>query len=268
MPQTERTGVLEYGRSIGAKAVWAERKAGALKNSANVLTSGKISDKIKEKIPITEPIIDKLSNVKYSALPEQYRADFEAGLERSHTAVKNVVESVRDKVTYVVTDEKNSYYMSGFNYIKINPDGSTSTLAHEIFHKYDISNRFTRDKVCDKALDYDYAALMKASCGDIKSYLVEKYPNAFKYNKFNGATSLKSEYNCISDIISGLTNDSVDLGFHHRKSYWESNSNKRVREAFANFGQIYYENNPAAVSMFEDLFPSFAHNVFMKLQKG
>lgn len=268
LPRIERTGVAEYGQSISAKAVWADRKAGTLKNSANVLTSGKISDKIKEKIPITEPIIDKLSSVKYSALPEQYRADFEAGLERSHTAVKNVVESVRDKVTYVVTDEKSSYYMSGFNYIKINPDGSTSTLAHEIFHKYDISNRFTRDKVCDKALDYDYSALMKASGGDIKGYLIDKYPNAFKIRHTDGEMVLKPEYNSISDIISGVTDDSINLGFHHEKEYWEANSKNRVKEAFANFGQIYYDNNPATVSMFEDLFPSFAHNVFMKLQKG
>ena len=270
LPRIERTGVAEYGRSISAKAVWADRKANI--SAAAGLTSDSSGGKIKGKIKnaadrVKEVIHDLPRRASYSELPADYRTHFESGLAGSHDIVKDVVAKVRDSTNYVVSDNKKSFYSSFGDYVKINLERPPSTMAHELFHKYDAETKFTQNAVFDKALDKDYAALKKVSGGDIKQYLFDKYPDAFTFNQFDGNRYFKPKYRGISDIISGITNDDINLGFHHEKEYWEANSSRKVKEAFAQTGRIYYDNDPDVIAMFKELFPSFSHNVLIKLSK-
>ena len=271
LPRIERTGVAEYGRSISAKAVWADRKA-SKEILDDVLTSDSLGGKIIGKIQKTadrvkEKIHDLPRRASYSELPADYRTRFESGLAGSHDIVKNVVAKVRDNTNFVISDNKRSFYSSFGDYVKINLERPPSTMAHELFHKYDVENKFTRHSVFNKALNKDYAALKNASNGDIKQYLFDKYPDAFTFNQFDGNRYFKPKYRGISDIISGITNDDINLGFHHKKAYWEANSSRKVKEAFAQTGRIYYDNDPDVIAMFNELFPSFSHNVFVKLPK-
>jgi len=272
MPDNSRVRVAGFGRSEAQKAVWANKKETAKQNPIEVLTSDSFGGTIKEVITkisdtVKEIIHDMPQRIPYSELPAEYRSNFERGLAGSHDIVKKVVEEVRDNVNYVISDELRSYYRNFGDYVKINLEKPPSTMAHELFHKYDAENKITQNGIFNKALDRDFAALKKVSNGDIKQYLFDKYPDAFTINVITNVITIKPKYRGISDIISGITNDDINLGFHHKKAYWEVDPNRKIKEAFAQTGRIYYDNDPDVIAMFNELFPSFSHNVLVKLLK-
>ena len=76
---------------------------------------------------------------------------------------------------------------------------------------------------------------------------------------------MKKEYRGISDIISGLTDDKVNLGYHHNAKYW-GKKNALQKEAWAQFGRVMYSNDPDVLKMFENLFTSFNESAIIALK--
>ena len=80
------------------------------------------------------------------------------------------------------------------------------------------------------------------------------YPEAFVRKG-----KMKEAYRGISDIINGMTNGSVKLGFGHESEYWKPG--KLQSEAFAQFGRFYFDGNASVLKMVTELFPDTVRNM-------
>ena len=95
---------------------------------------------------------------------------------------------------------------------------------------------------------------------------MDRYPDIWRQTQ-KGNWVLKKEYKGISDIFSGLTGDELNLGYHHEAAYWKRSKYSLPREAWAQFGRMLYENDPAALSVLHDLFPRFAERATITLKE-
>ena len=95
---------------------------------------------------------------------------------------------------------------------------------------------------------------------------MEQYPGIWRQTQ-KGKWILKEEYRGISDILSGLTDGELNLGYHHSADYWKRSKYSLSREAWAQFGRILYENNPEAVRLLKTLFPKFYERATMALKE-
>ena len=86
--------------------------------------------------------------------------------------------------------------------------------------------------------------------------ITQHFPGVLTYD-ITGEACISEKYRGISDILDGVTNKSVSLGFGHQQSYWNSNKMNLPREAWAQFGRILYINDPQVIEMMKDLFPKF-----------
>lgn len=259
LPDNSRVRVDGFGRSVSQKAVWAVKKA----VSANSSPLNSSDSSISELISIFR---GRLKAVGYSDLPESFRSRLETAIvnsdERAAKAIFRTLESSKIRIV-----KSQSMYYRIIDYIDININATPNEVAHEVFHRIDYLNKITKkDCLLEKCLNYDYEYLKNVSNGDIIGYIKTQFPNAVIVNKY-GKTTLKPQYLGVSDIISGLTNDEINLGFHHKKSYWKANSLNCVREAWAEFGYTLTDNNADVISMVEELFPSFSYNAFNALER-
>ncbi len=210
-------------------------------------------------------VTSKEKVIGYNDFDEGYKNAFEAGLSRSHPSVKKLLKEMSLKADYINSSSRKSFYKPMANTVTINQK-DPATLAHELFHM--IQHKKNVDvNPFSTALQKDYSALLKVSGGNIEDYLKAKYPHAFSRKSVNGKTIIKREYGAISDIVSGMTNDNVNLGFHHEKEYWERGNNMLPREAWAGFGKILYSNNPEVIKMFTELFTNFNNSAIMTLKE-
>ena len=146
--------------------------------------------------------------------------------------------------------------------ISINANNNTSTLAHELFHKIDKEYRMSN--TIKDALDKDFKNISLNKQDIIKTVQrIDK--NAFTYNA-KGKTIFNEEYRGLADIINGYSRGEIKLGYSHSKTYW--NKNKTIeKEAFAQFGRIYFENNSRVIKTIEQLLPATKQYIDIKLRK-
>ena len=164
---------------------------------------------------------------------------------------------------YIKWDKLKSSYSDGVVYVGKN--ATSSTLAHELFHKIDTDNNFSYGGAFTENLNKDYTrivynAMMKNK--SVKEYLKEEYPNAFDEKK------IKTKYRGLSDIIHGCSKGEVYLGFGHSEDgYWERE--KQVeKETFAQSGRIFYDNDEEVVKMYKELFPDVFEEVLEKIKEA
>ena len=261
LPDNSRVRVDGFGRSVSQKAVWAAKKSYSVEYSP----SGKFSfvDDVKE---LAGAVKGKIKSVKYADLSDSFKNSFDEQLKKCEPNVRKLLEMWLYDTDIILTDSKNSFYIQGFDYIELNIDKSSAALSHELFHRIDFKKDITKNSIFEKSLKKDFQAISEASGGDVVQYLVHKYPNAFRTNH-SWNIRLKKEFNCISDIISGITQDDINLGFHHEKAYWQKESRRIASEAWANYGRIYYENNAEVIAMLEELFPTFTYTTARKVER-
>ena len=65
---------------------------------------------------------------------------------------------------------------------------------------------------------------------------------------------VKPEYRGISDIIHGMTQGQVNLGYRHSVEYWKKPGSLQ-RETWAQYGRMYYSGNEKVLKVLKDLFP-------------
>lgn len=178
--------------------------------------------------------------------------------------VSAILERTYDKTTFqksVGKNRKRSYFLEGEGSVYLSNSASTSTIAHELFHKVDNDNSLSKNGSFDKCISDDYDRLRKIAenAGQtISDMLYLKYPTAFAEKG-----RLKPEYRGISDIIDGMTNGQTWLGFGHSKSdknYW-GKPKALQKETFAQYGRIVYEQNEEVFSMFTELFPETSKQI-------
>lgn len=246
--RTDRTAVVGYNKSVSAKV-------------RNSNLGSDFSNKLRRNAK------SKLTNNKVMAfeqLPENLKSSFKNGLKQSEEKTAKILTAVFEDADFTLQDSKSFYNPIG-NIISLRKDCPAGTIAHETFHYIDHRYKVNRKHNLFTPLQKDWANILKASHGDVIGYFQEKYPYAFKQNRIDD-TVFKSEYRGISDIISGLSKDQINFGFHHKKEYWE-NSGKLQAESWAQFGRIYYENNPEARKMFSELFTNYEKDAIMCLEE-
>ena len=137
-------------------------------------------------------------------------------------------------------------------------------MAHELFHRVDQDHRISRG--LSSGLTQDFVALNVVSGGDIKGYLMETYPEAFKKNVL-GQAVMHSQYRGIADILNGFSDGEAYYGYGHKIKYWKRQGALEA-EAWAQFGRILFENDPQVQEMFGDIFPNLLRDAIMATKGG
>lgn len=202
--------------------------------------------------------------VSYDELPETIRNNFEAGLKNSTTEARLAIKHELDTLDVCVNDNSKARFFSDVDLVQIRSDDTADTLAHEIFHRIDKKHKVNKKNDLLSPLKNDWDALQIKAQGDVVTYLVSEYPTAFTV-KNSGKVVLRKEYRGISDIISGLSNNGIKLGYRHNNDYW-AKKDALKKEAWAQFGRIMYSNNPDVLKMFENLFTSFNESAIIALK--
>ena len=137
-------------------------------------------------------------------------------------------------------------------------------MAHELFHRADQDHRISRG--LSSGLTQDFVALNVVSGGNIKGYLMERYPEAFKKNVL-GQAVMHSQYRGIADILNGFSDGEAYYGYGHKIKYWKRQGALEA-EAWAQFGRILFENDPQVQEMFGDIFPNLLRDAIMATKGG
>lgn len=199
--------------------------------------------------------------VSFEKLPQEFRFGFLTGLEAAAPEVKTLLTDAYGKADYVIRQGKHSYYDHdvGKNIIMLGKSATPSTLAHELFHQMDRGHRISSG--LSSALTQDYVALQVVSGGDIKGYLMEKYPGAFKKNTYDQDV-MYPQYRGIADILNGFSEGKIYYGYGHKEAYWKKEGALEA-EAWAQFGRVMYDNDPQVKEMFAELFPNLLRNAII-----
>lgn len=260
--QYERTHVAGYDRRLAGKTGAVTRKQREFEK-AQVVMDSDIGDKLRR---AAKSAAIQAKVVSYDELDDNVKTSFEHGLKNAHPEVKRTVSAIKDKTDYAYSPKERSFYDPSLNYVSLRKDAPSGTMAHELFHKIDHMNKITNspEHGISKALHNDWENLLNKSNGDIVGYLVDSHPEAFTFNR-SGKIVFKEKYRGISDIISGLSGDGINLGYHHKAEYW-SQSGALEREAWAQFGRVYFDNDPDVVKMMKSIFTNFDNNAIMALK--
>lgn len=180
--------------------------------------------------------------------------------------MKRVLSTIKDTTDFAYSQKKNSFYSSKFNYVALKKGSPPGTTAHELFHKIDRMNNITDSPQygISSALNTDWNNLLKKSNSDVVGHLVTNYPNAFTLSK-TGKIVFEEKYRGISDILSGMSGGAINLGYRHSSDYWKRNGTLE-KESWAQFGRVYYNNDPEVVQMMSDIFTNFNKCAIMALK--
>jgi len=242
-PDNSRTQTGNFGRSEAQKAVWANKKSSNKANSSSLDASDKsFFDKIKDAL-LGKKGYEEALNQFSEKLPNMQNRTASAIFERVY------------KATEFKKSEKNkNYFNSGDGKVYLKPNVSPSTLAHELFHKVDFDNDIVKNGLLDVCIRNDYENLKKMaeSTGQtLEDMLYLKYPEAFEREG-----RMKDSFRGVSDIIHGMTNGHIKLGYGHDKgdSYWKK-SNALQKETFAQYGRFYFDENSDVLRIITEIFP-------------
>lgn len=220
-----------------------------------------LPDKAKK---MAKGIVSGETVINYDELPAETRESFESGLLMSDFRVSKLLQRESKETQYYVTDSRNSEYVEHINLIGVNPRGGRGTIAHEVFHRIDDKYKVTKGSNMLTNFEADIKKNKELFDNPIQ-YLTKRYPDAFE-KSITGRERLKEEYRGISDIFSALSDGSIHLGYGHEETYWTKKPDRRMKEIWAQYGRMYYENNPKVIKMLNDLFPSGTERVNMKLK--
>lgn len=179
-----------------------------------------------------------------------------AGIENN--TIRLLFKKAMDNVEFEKSKREHSYFAGEENKIYLLNNIPVSTIAHELFHKIDKDNGITIGRVLDDSIEKDYKNLIESAekAGlSIEDMLYSKYPEAFEKKG-----RLKEKYRGVSDIINGMTNGEINLGYYHKTEYWKK-PYKLQKETFAQYGRFLYDNNSEVMKTVNELFPATTYSV-------
>lgn len=177
--------------------------------------------------------------------------------------VRKLLIQSEQRVIFDKSVKKSSYFNSEEQKVYLKNNADLSTIAHELFHEIDSTYQISESGMVKNQIESDYNRLKNMALGygkEIDEMLYSKYPNIFYTNDFDEIIVYK-EYRGISDIIHGMTNGKVDLGYGHRqKGYWNK-INALSKETWAQYGRMIYENNEDVLKILQELFPETTNEI-------
>ncbi len=217
-------------------------------------------------IKATEPSAIKLTDKIKGSMTDKEQEAVENILNKAPEEVKNLWSKVEDDLVTVDTHSKKSEYIQGdgvyvnlaedsVNELRSKGKANYATFFHEYGHHidsifgYDDSyikkskGRSAPVKIYSyKSKELSLSNSIKDEIKDaIKVFGAKDIEDLAKKLHVYADTFYPHGYNGVSDIISGLTGDDVNMGWHHNKKYWSDNKNYDGlgREAFAHMFSAY-----------------------------
>lgn len=210
-------------------------------------------------------VIGRISGKDKEFIENRLR-EFDSGLETmQNETIKQLLIEARNDVKFVKWNEKGSRFKSKKNTILLGYSATSSTIAHELFHKIDHTYGISESGILTDVIqkDYKYLQYLSKTYGiSIEDMLYLKYSHIFiRKNK------VKEHYAGISDILNGMSKGKIKLGYiHPDPDYW----NKPFaleKETWANYGSMIYIRNEEAWITANNIFPSITKQVNVILRK-
>ena len=192
----------------------------------------------------------------------------EASKIENESARTLLIQSI-DRVEIKITPNLQSRYNGREKTIYLSQMADNSTLSHELFHEIDLTYGLIENGMFGKSAKSDYSRLQNQATGygkTIEGMLYSKYKNAFYVNK-EGELRIKEKYRGISDILHGMSNTEIYLGFGHtRKRYWEKPLNLE-HEIFAQCGRIIFDGDEEVMKIADEIFPDVMREMKLRLEE-
>ena len=170
--------------------------------------------------------------------------------------IKTLLEQSFERTKVKRTKGRKSKYSVTDKTVYLAKKAEPSTIAHELFHEIDDTYGLTRNGMLSKSVKDDYRRLQNMSKGygkNVEEMLYLQYPDAFVIE--SNEMTMRREYRSVADILNGMTNGNMNLGYYHDKTYW-SKSGKLEAETFAQFGRAYYDGDEKVLEMMKKIFPN------------
>ena len=198
---------------------------------------------------------DKLYRATHPTLRKQL-AKFERQLKKvGDPNVLILLSQAQERATFRQTSSTKSRFSVKDNAIYLAENSGIDSIAHELFHEIDATYGITQNGALKDSLQKDYRKLIssaRASGKSIPDMLYSLYPEMFQEN---GSKNVLVEYRGMADILNGLSDGSIWLGFGHRDEYWHKEGRLEA-ETWAQFGRILFMQDKEVVEFMQQNFPN------------
>ena len=90
-----------------------------------------------------------------------------------------------------------------------------------------------------------------------------EYPEAFEVSKYG--IKFKEEYRGISDILNGMSNGDILMGYSHKTDYWKK-PGRLEKESWAQYGRMFYTDGKA-LEMAKKIFPEMSQEIEQRIRR-
>lgn len=201
-----------------------------------------------------------------TSAPNNPEKDFVQGLQY----VKNKDARTLLEYLYSNADIQSSSSLKSKNSngkITLGKKADACTVAHELFHNLFYKIKDTDSEFMKKELFSDYANMyVKARMENktIVDYLASNYAEIFEDVDYK---HVHEKYRGFSDILYGLTDGAIDLGYAHREDgYWLINS-RLQSEGTAQYGRIYFQSDENVIKFMKEMLPESTKAMELKMKE-
>ena len=208
---------------------------------------------------IGEAIIEKITGLS------KQKKDFEKGLELMKNKDAKVLLEQSFKRSIIVRGKgRRSYFSVKDRKVYLAKSAGTDVIAHELFHEIDETYGLTDNGMLKDSIQADYQKLQE----DAKMYgitihemLYLQYPEVFKKMEM----MVKEEYRGISDILHGMSDGEIYMGYSHKSEYWKKRR-RLEKESWAQYGRMYYMNGDA-LEVARQIFPRTSEEIEQRIRR-
>lgn len=207
--------------------------------------------------------INKIKSVFQNPIKAKVN-EFNSSLQNiDNEDVRKLLIQSEQRIIFDKSVKKSSYFNSEEQKVYLKNNSDLSTIAHELFHEIDNTYKISETGMLIKYIENDYSRLKNMAIGygkSIDEMIYSKYQNIFYVNDFDKNIVYK-KYRGLSDIIHGMTNGKINLGYgHNKKGYWNK-KNALSKETWAQYGRMLYEGNDDVLKVLNDIFPETTNRI-------
>lgn len=192
---------------------------------------------------------------------------FNEGLKTaSNEDVKTLLKQSLGRTEIARSSGRKSYYSAKEKKVYLSKDAKSDTIAHELFHEIDDTYALVENGMLKNSVQQDYRRLQNQAKGygkSIEKMLYLEYPEAFEVSKYG--IKFKEEYRGISDILNGMSNGDILMGYSHKTDYWKK-SGRLEKESWAQYGRMFYTDGKA-LEMAKKIFPEMSQEIGQRIRR-
>ena len=184
----------------------------------------------------------------------------------SNEDVKTLLKQSLSRTEIARSSGRKSYYSAKEKKVYLSKDARSDTIAHELFHEIDDTYALVESGMLKNSVQKDYRRLQNQAKGygkSIEEMLYLEYPEAFEVSKYG--IKFKEEYRGISDILNGMSNGDILMGYSHKTDYWKK-SGRLEKESWAQYGRMFYMDGKA-LEMAKKIFPEMSQEIEQRIRR-